>query len=74
MPEKRLAVHAWLTVPAHETWHAIAEEAGISLAGFMESLAADFKNHPPENGERWTDIVRAARKIDVQQRRRGGPS
>lgn len=77
MPEERRAIHAYLEVPSHEVWHTVAEEAGISLSGFLEALAQDMKNHPPEDGghPRWNGpdgIVRAARKIDANRRRRGG--
>ena len=73
MAEERRAIHAYLSVPSHDIWHTTAEEAGISLSGFLEALAADMKNHPPADGghARWTDITRTARKIDAQRRRRG---
>jgi hypothetical protein len=76
MAEERRAIHAYLTVPAHEVWHTIAEESGISLSGLLEALAADMKNHPPAEGghPRWNGpdgILRSARKIDAQRRRRG---
>lgn len=74
MPEERRAIHAYLTVPAAEIWHTTADEHGISLSGLLESLAADFKSYPPDEGghARWTEIVRSARKIDASRRRRGG--
>lgn len=73
MPEERRAIHAYLTVESHEVWHTISEEAGVSLSGFLESLAEDWREHPPEEGghERWREIIRQARKIDAQRRRRG---
>lgn len=72
MAEERRAIHAYLTPPAHEVWHNVSEEAGISLSGFLEALADDFKSYPPdENHPRWKDIVRASRRIDAQRRRRG---
>lgn len=72
--EPRKAVHAYLEDAQHEVWHAVAEEEGISLSGLLEALAMDMKAHPPHEGghPRWTDLVRAARKIDAQRRRRGG--
>ena len=73
MPEERRAIHAYLTVESHEVWHTVSEEAGISLSGFLEALAADMREFPPEAGghPRWREIIRSARKIDAQRRRRG---
>jgi hypothetical protein len=73
MPEERRAIHAYLTVESHEVWHTVSEEAGISLSGFLEALAADMREFPPESGghPRWREIIRSARKIDAQRRRRG---
>jgi hypothetical protein len=73
MPEERRAIHAYLTVESHEVWHNVSEEAGISLSGFLEALAADMRDYPPASGghARWREIIRSARKIDAQRRRRG---
>lgn len=73
MPEERRAVHAYLTVESHEVWHTIAEEAGVSLSGFLESLATDFREFPPDQGghPRWREIIKGGRKIDAHRRRRG---
>jgi hypothetical protein len=73
MPEERRAIHAYLTVESHEVWHNVSEEAGISLSGFLEALAADMRDYPPATGghARWREIIRSARKIDAQRRRRG---
>lgn len=74
MPEERRAIHAYLTADSHETWHSVAEEAGVSLSGFLEALATDMGENPPDQGghPRWDSIVKGARKIDAQRRRRGG--
>ena len=74
MAEERRAIHAYLTAESHDVWHTVAEEAGISLSGFLEALAVDMRDHPPEDGghPRWPEIVKSARKIDAQRRRRGG--
>lgn len=72
MPEERRAIHAYLTVESHEVWHTVAEESGISLSGFLEALAADMREFPPEDGHpRWREIIRSARKTDATRRRRG---
>jgi hypothetical protein len=74
----RKALHCYLTPAAHEIWHALAEDEGISLSGLIEVLAQDFKDFPPgvDGGHpRWTGehgIVRQARRLDAQRRRRGG--
>lgn len=74
MPEERRAIHAYLTVESHEVWHTVSEEAGVSLSGFLEALAADMSEFPPDDGghPRWKEVIKSARKIDAQRRRRGG--
>jgi hypothetical protein len=73
MPDERRAIHAYLTAESHDVWHRVSEEAGVSLSGFLEALAGDMSQHPPERGghPRWDDIVQDARRIDSQRRRRG---
>jgi len=73
MPDERRAIHAYLTAESHDTWHRVAEEAGVSLSGLLEALATDMAAKSPEKGghPRWDEIVRTARKIDAQRRRRG---
>jgi len=73
MPEERRAIHAYLTVESHEVWHTVSEEAGVSLSGFLESMAADMGENPPDEGghPRWNEVVKRARRIDAQRRRRG---
>lgn len=72
MAEERRAIHAYMTVESHETWHGVAEESGISLSGLLEALAADMREHPPDDGghPRWNEVVKAARRVDAQRRRR----
>lgn len=72
MAEERRAIHAYLTIEGHDAWHRAAEEAGVSLSGLLEALAADLDAHPPADGGhgRWDEVIRAARKIDAQRRRR----
>lgn len=74
MSEERRAIHAYLEVDSHKVWHTISEEAGISLSGFLEALAHDMRDFPPDDGghPRWKEILRSARKIDANRRRRGG--
>ncbi|MEZ5141082.1 MAG: hypothetical protein R2726_00980 [Acidimicrobiales bacterium] len=72
MAEERRAIHAYLTVGGHDVWHSTAEDAGVSLSGLLEAMAADFREHQPDEGghPRWDEVVKAARRIDAQRRRR----
>ena len=73
MAEQRRAVHAYLSDEAHDAWHDLAAEHGISLSGLFEALAHDFQKNPPDKGghPRWDEIVKVTRKVDVERRRRG---
>ena len=72
MPEERRAIHAYLSPDAHEVWHTVSQEAGVSVSGLLEALAADMAANAPDQGghPRWDEIVRRARAIDAQRRRR----
>ncbi|MEJ5254746.1 MAG: hypothetical protein WHS89_05295 [Acidimicrobiales bacterium] len=72
MPDERRAIHAYLTAESHDTWHRVAEESGVSLSGLLEALATDMAENPPDAGghPRWDDVVKSARRIDAQRRRR----
>lgn len=74
MTEERKAIHAYLTVESHDIWHEVSEEAGVSLSGFLEAMAADMQEYPPDQGghPRWNELIKSARKIDAVRRRRGG--
>jgi hypothetical protein len=74
MADDRRAIHAYLTSQSHEVWHRVSEEAGVSLSGLLEAMALDMAEHPPDDGgmARWLEVVKAARRIDAQRRRRGG--
>lgn len=73
MADERRAIHAYLTEESHNVWHELAEETGVSLSGFLEAIARDMQAHPPEKGghPRWDEVVKGARRIDAQRRRRG---
>jgi hypothetical protein len=73
MADARRAIHAYLTEESHDVWHSVSEDAGVSLSGFLEALAQDMREHPPEKGghPRWDEVVRTSRRIDAKRRRRG---
>jgi hypothetical protein len=72
-PSDRRAIHAYLSEESHDVWHELAERCGMSLSGFLEALARDFQEHAPDEGgyPRWDGVVRAARRVDAERRRRG---
>jgi hypothetical protein len=82
MADQRRALHAYLTDEAHDTWHRVADESGVTVSGLVEALATYFAEHPPAGdlatGEspddgafpQWPEVVRAARLVDAQRRRR----
>lgn len=72
MAESRKAIHAYLTPTSHRVWHRIADEAGVSLSGLLEALAADMGADPPDRGghPRWSKVLQEARRVDARRRRR----
>jgi hypothetical protein len=74
MAEDRLAIHAYLSVPAMTAFSEFAEENGVSITGLLESLGMQLAAEIEEAGD--TDIrqpwVKAGRRVDAQRRRRGG--
>jgi hypothetical protein len=70
--QQRRAIHAYLSDESHQTWHDLAERSGVSVSGILEALAREFGDNPPDQGgyRRWDDVIRRARGIDVERRRR----
>jgi len=70
----RKALHAYVSDDAHEQWHGFAAEQGVSVSAILEALAPELdteaKPEPTDLGARMTGVVKAARKIDAQRRRR----
>jgi hypothetical protein len=70
----RKALHAYVSDAAHDRWHSFAAEQGVSVSAVLEALAgeldADDTTSAAPMGERLEIVVRAARKIDAQRRRR----
>jgi hypothetical protein len=69
-PERR-ALHAYLSDDAHERWHDIAADLGVSVSALLESMAADLdEGGGIVIGPHFEETVRRARRIDAERRRR----
>ena len=70
----RKALHAYVSDDAHDQWHGFAAEQGVSVSAILEALApeldTDANPDPVDLNSRLTGVVKAARKIDAQRRRR----
>lgn len=70
----RKALHAYVSDDAHDQWHGFAAEQGVSVSAILEALApeldTDARPEPSDLGSRLDSVVKAARKIDAQRRRR----
>lgn len=70
----RKALHAYVSDDAHEQWHGFAAEQGVSVSAVLEALAPELDLETADGSEPLNDrldgVVRAARKIDAQRRRR----
>jgi hypothetical protein len=73
MAETRKAIHAFLTPAAHEAWHDVAAENGVSVSALIEALAQDWAQRKQGDDFDLPEIEalsRSARKIDAARRRR----
>jgi hypothetical protein len=70
--DQRRALHAYLSDDAHDTWHNVAADLGCSVSAVLEAMAADFDRPGDEQAvhERVATIVKKARRIDADRRRR----
>ncbi|MGI9614289.1 MAG: hypothetical protein ACR2QO_15365, partial [Acidimicrobiales bacterium] len=70
----RKALHAYVSDDAHDHWHGFAAEQGVSVSAILEALAPELDFEAPitheELGARLNTVVKSARKIDAQRRRR----
>ena len=70
----RKALHAYVSDDAHDQWHDFAAEQGASVSAILEALAPELdtegRPEPADLNARLTSVVKAARKIDAQRRRR----
>jgi hypothetical protein len=73
MAPTRKAIHAYLSPEAHDAWHDYAAENGVSVSGLLEAIANQWAEKlrrgepilPDEGG-----LVKAARRVDADRRRR----
>lgn len=69
------AIHAYLSLTAKTAWSMMSEHNGVSITGLMEAMggewAKEIKANDGEADGLHLPLVRAARKIDAQRRRRG---
>lgn len=76
--ETRPALHCYLSKEAHAAYHDFAAEHGISVSGLLEAIAAQLCDLPGSGNvvifPGQIDVVKHARRIDAQRRRRGGRS
>lgn len=71
--DERLAVHAYLSLEAHDSWRNFSDENGVSVSALLEALGLTLKaemavQDPLTIRQDW---IRAGRRIDVARRRRG---
>jgi hypothetical protein len=69
------AIHAYLSPEAKDAWGQMAEDNGISITGLMEALGYQWADEIAANGGEadglYRPLIKAARKVDAERRRRG---
>jgi hypothetical protein len=68
--DDRRALHAYLSDDAHDTWHTVAADLGCSVSAMLEAMAPRLGQPGPEAADRTAGIVKQARRIDADRRRR----
>lgn len=69
--DTRAALHAYLTVDAHDTIQEFADVHGVSVTGLMQSLAEELQEEIEVHGlDVRPEWVLQARKVDALRRRR----
>ncbi len=70
----RKALHAYVSDDAHDQWHGFAAEQGVSVSAVLEALAPELDLDEEQSKQpltvRLDEVVRSARRIDAQRRRR----
>jgi hypothetical protein len=74
-PDGRRAIHAYLSDEGKDAWERMSEDNGISITGLMEAIGGEWGEDIKDNGGEADglnpDLVKKARKIDAERRRRG---
>jgi hypothetical protein len=65
---RRRALHAYLSDEAHNTWHEVASENGVSVSGLLEAMAVGLSEEEPPGP--LATVVSRARRVDAERRRR----
>ncbi len=70
--DDRRALHVFLSDDAHDSWHRVASELGVSVSGMLQVIAFELGKDPADSalGPAVDGLVRRARKIDAERRRR----
>lgn len=68
---ERQALHAYLGQEAHAGWQDFAEQNGVSATSLCEVIGVDLGGAVLTGDDIFPDLVKRARKIDAQRRRRG---
>jgi hypothetical protein len=70
--DQRRALHAYLSDDAHNTWHDVSAYLGCSVSAMLEAMAVDFDRPRDQRTieDRVDTIVKKARRIDADRRRR----
>lgn len=67
----RKALHAYLSDEAHEAWHERSAAHGVSVSGLLEAIGQYIAEDPEgEDFGSGAEIIKSARQIDTQRRRR----
>ncbi len=72
-PISRKAIHAFVSVEAHDRWHDFAAEEGVSVSALIEAFAPELSDEALGKEpmfERLQVVIGSARAIDAARRRR----
>jgi hypothetical protein len=65
---RRRALHAYLSDEAHNTWHEVASENGVSVSALLEAMAVGLSEE--QTSGPLVTVVSRARRVDAERRRR----
>lgn len=72
-PASRKAIHAFVSVEAHDRWHDFAADEGVSVSALIEAFAPELGDEALGEEpmfERLEAVIGSARAIDAARRRR----